>query len=113
MAAARGVPRIRRVAWLHPITPQTIGPTIALPPRTNPMAVTGLMMSLLSLTLGWFWVLLGWFFFAAVVGLLALVFSCLGVASVNRNPARETGKRLAVAGIILSSLALLCAWALN
>jgi hypothetical protein len=91
----------------HPATPETIGPTIALPPRTNPMAVTGLILSLLAFMLGWFWVLLGWFFFAAVIGLLALTFSCLGVAGVNRNRARETGKLLAVAGIILSSLALI------
>ncbi len=87
--------------------PQTIGPSLAPPPRTNPLAVTGLVMGLLSLTLGWFWVLLGWIYFTVLVCLLGLVFSCLGIGQVTRNPARETGKRLAVAGIVLCSLGFL------
>jgi hypothetical protein len=83
-----------------PATPQTIRPTTGQRPQTNNLAIAGLVLGILS-------VLLGWCFFNLVFAVLGLIFSWVGHSQVKKNPTRETGRGLAVAGIILSCLGLL------
>jgi VanZ family protein len=80
-------------------TPQTIRPNIAPRPQTNSMAITGLILGILS-------VLLGWCFFNVIFSILGLIFSCVGLSQIKKNPGQQTGRGLAIAGIILSCLGL-------
>lgn len=65
--------------------------------QSNSMAVSGLVCSCLSL------ICCGW---CAPVGILGIVFSSIGLAQANRDPARS-GKGLAIAGIIIGIISLL------
>ncbi len=69
-------------------------------PVTNGLAVTGLVFGLLSL-LG------GWLCCGPVLSVLGIVFSSTGLSQINRDPTRQTGKGIAVAGLILSIAALI------
>jgi len=68
--------------------------------KTNSMALTGFILGLISVPS----------FCCCCVGLpcsiLGLVFSCIGLAQINRNP-MQGGRGLAIAGIILSVIGLL------
>lgn len=81
-------------------TPQVIAPTIVRRPRTNGLAIAGFILGILSILL--FWVCL----FNLVLAVLGLIFSCLGLSQIKKNPAQEKGGSLAVAGIVLSCLGL-------
>lgn len=81
--------------------PETIRPTIAQQPRTNSLAVAGLILGILSVPLFWLP------FFDQVFALLGLIFSLVGLAQTKKESARQTGRGLAVVGIILSGLGLL------
>ena len=59
------------------------------------MAVTGFIVSLLGFCCG------------PLFAILALVFSCIGLTKINRNPAGETGRHFAFAGIAISAVALI------
>ncbi|HZQ46973.1 MAG TPA: DUF4190 domain-containing protein, partial [Verrucomicrobiae bacterium] len=88
---------------LNPPTPQIIAPT--LPPgsygqQTNGLALTGMIMGILSMTIGWICC------FGTLFSILGLIFSCVGLSQINQNPVRYSGKGLAIAGIILSALGL-------
>lgn len=69
----------------------------AHPLKNSPLAVAGLVCSLLGL-------------FCCGGGLLStlgLIFSIIGLGEINRNPNRFTGRSLAVAGIVLGILGVL------
>jgi hypothetical protein len=94
---------------LAPLLTQTIPSSstpgrISIAPvlRTNPLAVTGLIMGILSLTC-----------VCCCSGvpfnILGIIFSCIALAQINANPSAEGGRPLAIAGLILSILGLLLA----
>jgi hypothetical protein len=61
------------------------------PQKTSGMAVTGLVMGILSL-----------FCCGPLFGLLGIIFSAIGISQVNKNPTQFTGKGMAVAGLVMS-----------
>jgi hypothetical protein len=81
-------------------TPQIIGPNIARKPQTNSLAVTGLILGLLS-------VLTFWCCFTLILALVGLVFSGVGLSQINKSGGQQTGRGLAIAGIILSAIGLI------
>lgn len=100
----RSFPEFATVPGLNPATPPVMPPTIPFGTyvqQTNGLALAGMIMGILSLTVGWF--CCG---FGPVFSILGLVFSCIGLAQINRNPEQFTGKGLAITGIVLSVLRL-------
>ena len=91
-------------AWpaTSPVAASTPPPPAASPirPVTNSMAVAGLVFGLLGL-LG------GWLCCGPILSVLGIVFSSVGLSQINRDPTRQTGKAIAVAGLILSIAALI------
>ena len=64
--------------------------------RTNAMALTGMILGIASVTFGLFCCC------GPLFALLGLVFSCIGLSQVSRDPLRQAGKGMAVAGIVTS-----------
>ncbi len=100
----RSFPEFSTTTGLNQAAPQIIAPT--LPPgyygqQTNGMATTGMIMGILSVTVGWF--CCG---FGPLFSILGLIFSCIGLSQINRNPERYNGKAMAITGLILSALGL-------
>jgi hypothetical protein len=69
-------------------------------PVTNSMAVAGLVFGLIGL-LG------GWLCCGPILSVLGIVFSSVGLSQINRDPTRQTGRAIAIAGLILSIVALI------
>ena len=89
--------------------PATLGVSSPTPPlrrapspTTNGMAVAGLIFGLLGLTGGWFCC-------GPLFSILGVVFSSVGLSQIKRNPSQETGKGLAMTGLVLSILGLVAA----
>jgi hypothetical protein len=83
---------------LPPVSP--IAPLEILgrnPARTNGLAVAGFIIGLLALVFGWSCC-------APLFATLGIVLSCVGISQINKNPTEQTGKGLAVAGLVLSIL---------
>ncbi len=80
-------------------TPQIIRPNVVRRQQTNSMSIVGLILGILA-------VLLGWCFFNVVFSVLGLIFSCVGLSQIKKSNGQETGRGLAIAGIILSCLGL-------
>ena len=58
--------------------------------RVNGMAVAGFVMGLVGLLI-----------FGLLFGILAIIFSAIGLGKINKDPKRWRGKGLAVAGLVL------------
>ena len=69
-------------------------------PAGNPMAVTGLILGLVSVTVGWCCC------YGLPFNIAGIVFSAIGLAQANKSP-DKTGKGMAIAGLILSILSIL------
>ena len=69
-------------------------------PKTNGMAVTGLVMGIVGMTIGWLCC-------GPLFSILGIVFSSIGLSQINRDPARQAGKGIAVCGLVFSILGLL------
>jgi len=67
--------------------------------KTNGMAVTGLVMGILTLTCG---LCCGGPLFAV----LGIIFSAVGLSQINKNPALYSGKGMAITGLVLSIVGL-------
>jgi len=65
--------------------------------QTSGMAVTGMIMGILTLACCWI---------APITGILGIIFSLVGLGRVRRNPGRVTGKGMAITGLILSGVGL-------
>jgi hypothetical protein len=78
----------------------TLPTAAAAPVKTNAMAVTGFILGILSIT----GCICCYGFPCNIVG---LILSIVGLNQINANPNTETGKGMAIAGIILSALGLL------
>jgi hypothetical protein len=93
---------------LAPVLPRASPPPLAPPPlpathlgpRMNPLAQAGMTLGILSLTLG-----------VCCYGLpfnvAGLVCSISALSQINKDPQREQGKGMAIAGLVLSILSLL------
>ena len=68
-------------------------------PETNSMAVAGLVMGLLSMTVGL--VCCG-----LVFNILGIIFSSVALSQIKKSPVRQTGRNLAIVGLVLSLLGL-------
>jgi len=68
-------------------------------PETNSMAVAGLVMGILSMTVGL--VCCG-----LVFNVLGIIFSSVALSQIKKGPAQQTGRNLAIVGLVLSLLGL-------
>jgi hypothetical protein len=70
-------------------------------PKTNSMAVAGLVMGILSMTVGLFCCgpLL-------VFNILGIIFSSVALSQIKKGPVQQTGRNLAIVGLVLSLLGL-------
>ena len=85
--------------------PPSFPAPLSAPPsgqRTNSLALTGLVLGILSLTLGLCC-------YGLPFNIAGLVCSLVGLAQIRRDPQRETGQGLAITGLILSILSFLLA----
>lgn len=69
-------------------------------PTTNAMALTGLIMGIVAVTFG---LCCCW---GIPFNILGIVFSVIGLAQIRKNPELQTGKGLAITGLILSILSI-------
>jgi hypothetical protein len=69
-------------------------------PVTNSMAVTGLIFGLIGL-MG------GWLCCGPIFSVLGIVFSSVGLSQIKRDPSQQTGRGMAIAGLILSIIGLI------
>jgi hypothetical protein len=71
-------------------------------PKTNPLAVTGMIMGILAVTCG-----------VCCYGLpfnvLGLIFSAVGLSQIRQDPAGQQGRGMAIAGLVLSVISILLA----
>ena len=69
-------------------------PPPAMPPipSTSGMAITGLVMGILSLTQCC----------SVLFGTIGIIFSGIAISQINKRPAELTGKGMAVAGLVMS-----------
>jgi hypothetical protein len=81
---------------LTPGSPLSI-PPIPATPRTNSMAVAGLVAGCLSIVGGWLCCCC-----VPVFSILGIIFSSIGLSQINKNSTIETGRGFAIAGLILS-----------
>jgi hypothetical protein len=92
---------------LHTVDPQTTTElraeqpyhyVVAAQPPSNGMATAGGVLGIVGFTLGWI-PLIGWVF-GFVLGILAIVFSSVGMARAGKLPGAN-GRGLAIAGLVL------------
>ena len=62
--------------------------------HANNMAVTGFVMGLIGITVGLLCC-------GPLFDILGIIFSCIGLSQIGKNP-KQTGKGLAIAGLVLS-----------
>ena len=84
---------------LSPVLPSAATPA----PTTNSMAVAGLVFGLLGLMGGWLCCC------GPLFNILGIVFSVVGLSQIKHNPSRETGRDIAMTGLVLSILGLVAA----
>jgi hypothetical protein len=68
-------------------------------PETNSMAVAGLVMGILSMSFGLF--CCGPFL---VFNILGIIFSSVALSQIRKSPVQQTGRNLAIVGLVLSVL---------
>lgn len=59
-------------------------------PRSNGLAIAGFVCSIV-----------GFFVFGILLGVLAIIFSAVGLGKINKDPSKWKGKGLAIAGLII------------
>jgi len=79
--------------------PLAQAPLTGRAPETNSMAVAGLVMGILSMTLGL--VCCG-----LVFNVLGIIFSSVALSQIKKSPVPQTGRNLAIVGLVLSLLGL-------
>jgi uncharacterized protein DUF4190/uncharacterized protein DUF4339 len=79
---------------------------VAARPRTNGNAIAGLIMGVLGCTP------VGWVCCIPLFSILGIIYSSNGLSEINRNPTLQTGKGLAVTGLVFSVLGLVAPLAL-
>jgi|SRR6185369_12611572 len=66
-------------------------------PAMNGMAVTGLVMGIISVTVGLFCC-------GLVFNVLGVIFSLVGLSQIKGSPGQQTGRNMAIVGLVLSLL---------
>ena len=77
-------------------------PVSTIAPRTNPMAITGLIMGIIALPS----MLCCFTLYGLPFDVLGIIFSSIALAQIKKNPEVEQGKGLAITGLVLSILSL-------
>jgi hypothetical protein len=80
-----------------PPVPLAQAPLTGRAPATNSMAVAGLVMGILSMTVGL--VCCG-----LVFSILGIIFSSVALSQIKKSPTQQTGRNLAIIGLVLSLL---------
>ena len=84
------------LARLAPALPAPAPISIAPTPRTNSMAMTGMVMGILSITCGLCCC------YGMPFNLLGIICSLVALAQIRNDPQSQQGRSLAIAGLILS-----------
>jgi hypothetical protein len=82
-----------------PVAPLAQAAFVARAPETNSMAVAGLVMGIFSVTVGLFCC-------GFVFNILGIIFSSIALSQLKRSPGQQTGRNLAIVGLVLSLLGL-------
>ena len=82
-----------------PVAPLAQAAFVARAPETNGMAVAGLVMGIFSVTVGL--VCCGFVF-----NILGIIFSSVALSQIKRTSGQQTGRNLAIVGLVLSLLGL-------
>ena len=69
-------------------------------PATNSLAVASLIMGLLSITVGLFCC-------GPLFGILGIIFSAVALSQIRKNPQLQSGRGMAIAGLVLSVFGLI------
>jgi len=75
--------------------PGTISIAHTQSPRTNPMALTGMIMGILSITCGLCC-------YGLPFNVLGIIFSLVGLSQIKSDPIPQKGRGMAIAGLVLS-----------
>jgi len=84
-----------------PAAPAVFPSATVQPPRTNGFATAGLVLGILSITLGLCCCA------SLPFSIPGLIFSAIALAQISSNPERYNGKSMAIIGLVLCCLALL------
>ena len=76
---------------------------VSAAPTTNGSAVAGLLFGLFGLMGGWLCCC------GPMFSILGIVFSSIGLSQIKHSPSRETGRGIAMTGLVLSILGLVVA----
>jgi hypothetical protein len=96
------VPELAAFLPASPTAPAADASVPSLPPRNNPLAITGFVLGIAALPC-----LCGCY--GLPFNLLGIIFSAIGLSQINRDPATQKGRGLAIAGLVLSILSILLA----
>jgi hypothetical protein len=77
--------------------PISIAPSQA--PKTNPMALTGMISGILSVTCGLCC-------YGLPFNVLGIIFSLVGLSQIKNDPAPQKGRGMAIAGLVLSIISI-------
>ena len=91
-----GAAPARPAATPAPIT------ALASAPRTNSLAITGLVLGIISITIGLCC-------YGLPFNIVGAICSAIGLTQIRKDPQRERGEGIAIAGLILSALSLVLA----
>jgi hypothetical protein len=85
-------------------TPSPPGPISALPTpaRNNPLAITGLVLGIISITIGLCC-------YGLPFNIAGAICSAIALAQIKKDPQHERGEGIAIAGLVLSLLSLIFA----
>jgi hypothetical protein len=92
------VPELAAAAPLVPLTTAAI-----MPQRTNPLALTGFILGLLSVPFG----ICCFCAYGLPFSIPAIIFSLIGLTQIRNQPHLYSGKGLGIAGLVLGLLSLL------
>lgn len=82
--------------------PGPIRPLPAAVPRTNPLAITGLICGIISMTIGLCC-------YGLPFNIVGIICSAIALVQIKNDPQREGGHGIALAGLVLSILSLVFA----
>ena len=78
----------------------------AIAPRTNPMAITGMIMGIIALLTVFCCLPVLFGLPGLLFSVLGIIFSSIALAQIKKNPEYEHGKGLAITGLVLFILSL-------